>query len=99
MTDEQRERIRRSMRDVLETQMVKAEIEELERAVGWVVVSKDLEFDRFMVIGSFVNPGDALAYASSYGAEVNREFPEGNGWQVDVHPVMPADPMHVRRDR
>lgn len=97
MDEEQHDRIRQYLIGIVDAQMAQAEIEELERATGWVVVSKDLEFDRFMVIGTFENVGDALAYASRYGAELNREFPDGTGWQVDVHPVMPIDPLHDPR--
>lgn len=94
--DQDRDVVRDYITRMMAIQFANAEIETLERATGWVVVTRDLEYDRLSLIGTFENVGDALAYASSYGEELNREFEDGEGWSVDVHPILPIEELRQR---
>lgn len=76
------------VRDLIRDSIARSAIDDLERAVGWIVTTQCL--GAVSLVGPFENVGDGLAYAARYREEMEREFP-GAGWKVDVLPLLPAE--------
>jgi hypothetical protein len=65
--------------------------EDMERAVGWVVVLTDLEYGRISVYGEpFDEPAAAFSYAASIEQQVNEGAGDQQGWKATVHPLLPS---------
>lgn len=73
--------------------------EAILRAVGWVVVTVDLEFQKIIhSTGVFPGPEEALAEAGRRDAEDARGHEPGEeGWAHHVVPVYPPDPPRPSR--
>jgi hypothetical protein len=52
---------------------VKNDVEDANRAIGWVVVITDFEIDTVRPYGLFSCPADAMRYANQMEAEHRRE--------------------------
>jgi hypothetical protein len=83
--------------DFLAAMEARDEADSLDRAIAWTVVSTDLSFpaepQATLLVGVFDNVGDALRHCAEYSMELNDGREEGDGWNVYVKPIMPADPI------
>lgn len=89
---------RREMKELLDRIEANNALDDLQRAIGWTVSCKDLEYpDRISLFGFFQDPVEASAYANRLQSSVNEGIGEGEeGWECKPFPILPADSWERR---
>lgn len=87
------EMTQRQAEELVAELMARDMADDLDRATGWTILCTCQEFGNVSLVGYFEQPAEALAYAARWGKELNADSPPGEGWTLDVKPVMPASPF------
>ena len=85
-------RLMRLARNWVEGEVVKAEMELEQNAVGWVIVLCDITFKRFTLYGIYDSAIEAMEQAGKWSDELNAFNEEGDeGWGTMILPLQPKD--------
>lgn len=86
------ERLRRHALDFIHAEQARGEAEDVERATGWLVRCRDLDFDRETFYGVFEEPVSAMQFAAEFQRQLNDDdHGDDKGYLCDVFPIMPRE--------
>lgn len=82
----------RELANLIERMHADHEDEMDKAAVGYVLVSKDLQGGSLYIMGPFEEPEDAMAHSERLDRQLNTEdIEDGEGWELTVHRLMPPE--------
>lgn len=84
-------RFRREMRNLLDRLESQDAMDDLNRAIGWTVRCRDLEFTRDTFYGFFADPIAAMNYAAELKKDLERDLAKDEpGWECTPFPILPS---------
>lgn len=64
-------------------------LEDVENALGWVVITTEQEINRVRVYGLFDQPAAALECAAAVERFRREDVADEDDWSVNVYPLLP----------